>query len=748
MTKNYAGKTLRGRPFSPNTDLRNADFNRAKLRGVDFKGLDLSGANFQSADIRGANFTKAILQGVNFTGAKAGLQKRWIVNQLIILFLLLIIFLFTATILSYVLNGLALFAYFFGGIVTTLSGIYNPLAAAFTEFFNPFFPYIAVSIILIVNITILVTIARQGLTARAFGTIITLMAISVTVTVVIFVGILVVFILQLVAKPETANIAINAYTFGFLSGFICLVIFMVALLVAGASAVVAATAVTSLTEVVVSRTPVLIFLIAFTFFVPNSSIIVFPILWLSSRIASQSIKGNEKFAVVRTFAIAFTSIGGTNFYKADLTGTDFTNAILKSTNLQDANLNKVYWKNAQDLERSRWGNSYLKNPQIRQLVITLKGQEQNFDRQDFRGINLQGANLKYASFIDTDLSQANLQDANLFEAKLVRTNLEQAILVGACLTGSYIEDWGITRKTKLDDITCDYVYLKLPIDSNRDPNRMPPVEQGNFSNNDFNTFITSVLDTLDLYHKQNINAGIAVTVLKGLTKDYPVQFEIVGLEKRGDNQFLIRLKVFGEASHFELQREYYARYEQTLPLYDPKKLLPDTDVVVAKMIETVKQNPGTRIENLHNRGIFVSRGTFNMVNQSSNEGNNVYVGGDVTGSTINLGKISGSVSNVVNQLPSSLDPAQPGIKELLIQLQQAVDEDTDLAPEDKADLLEQVKALAEAGQTPEQEKKKGLVRNARKIFDATLKSLPNTANIIEACSKLLPLILKALGLPA
>lgn len=100
-----------------------------------------------------------------------------------------------------------------------------------------------------------------------------------------------------------------------------------------------------------------------------------------------------------------------------------------------------------------------------------------------------------------------------------------------------------------------------------------------------------------------------------------------------------------------------------------------------------------------------------------------------------------------NQLPSSLDPTQPGIKELLIQLQQAVDEDTDLAPEDKADLLEQVKVLAEAEQTPESEKKKGLVRTARKIFDATLKSLPSTANIIEACSKLLPLILKALGLP-
>jgi hypothetical protein len=63
-------------------------------------------------------------------------------------------------------------------------------------------------------------------------------------------------------------------------------------------------------------------------------------------------------------------------------------------------------------------------------------------------------------------------------------------------------------------------------------------------------------------------------------------------------------------------------------------------------------------------------------------------------------------------------------------------------------LLEQVQSLAEAKQVEEPAKREGIARKAMKMFDATLKSLPDTAKIVDACSKLLPLILKALGFPA
>jgi hypothetical protein len=131
-----------------------------------------------------------------------------------------------------------------------------------------------------------------------------------------------------------------------------------------------------------------------------------------------------------------------------------------------------------------------------------------------------------------------------------------------------------------------------------------------------------------------------------------------------------------------------------------------------------------------------------------NSSQNVNIGDNttVTGSTINLGTISGSVASIINQLPAS-DSNQVNLKDLFTQLQTAIESDLSLPDDDKADLLEQVQNLAEATQTEEPAKKEGIVRKAKKIFDATLKNLPDTAKIVEACSKLLPLILKALGVP-
>jgi hypothetical protein len=132
-----------------------------------------------------------------------------------------------------------------------------------------------------------------------------------------------------------------------------------------------------------------------------------------------------------------------------------------------------------------------------------------------------------------------------------------------------------------------------------------------------------------------------------------------------------------------------------------------------------------------------------------NAGDNASISGLSSGDGIvNLGTISGNVTNAINQLPDSHEPDQLSLKTLLAQLQQVIETDGDLPDPDKADLLEQVQSLAEAKQVEEPAKREGIARKAMKMFDATLKSLPDTAKIVDACSKLLPLILKALGFPA
>jgi len=124
-------------------------------------------------------------------------------------------------------------------------------------------------------------------------------------------------------------------------------------------------------------------------------------------------------------------------------------------------------------------------------------------------------------------------------------------------------------------------------------------------------------------------------------------------------------------------------------------------------------------------------------------------GGTVTASgagALGLGDISGTVANTINELSDSAKPDEPGIKELLTQLQTAIEAETDLSDEDKAEALEQVKTLAEVGKNPQDSTLQKAGKTAMKILKGTIAGLPTTATLLEACSKLLPMIAKLLPL--
>ncbi|MEH2195717.1 MAG: hypothetical protein V7K98_24165 [Nostoc sp.] len=116
---------------------------------------------------------------------------------------------------------------------------------------------------------------------------------------------------------------------------------------------------------------------------------------------------------------------------------------------------------------------------------------------------------------------------------------------------------------------------------------------------------------------------------------------------------------------------------------------------------------------------------------------------NASGQALNLGDI---VTNTINELPASPEPDKPGIKELLTQLQAAIEADTNLPQEDKAEALEQVKALAEAGKSPQQGAMQKAAKTAIKILKGTISSLPSATKLVEQCSNLLPLISNFLGL--
>lgn len=485
--------------------------------------------------------------------------------------------------------------------------------------------------------------------------------------------------------------------------------------------------------------------------------LVFIVCLAAILITDKVLARSRSLDFIYTVSVAFAAFFGTCFRDANLTSSVFWGADLKNSDLRNANLTRTSWKNVKNLDLSRLENTYLFHPEIRQLVVTCNGQGQNFDGLDLAGVNLQDGNLQDASFVGASLNQSNLRGADLSRVILKQTQLDGADLTGAVLTGAYIEDWGITSKTNLENVQCEYIYMRVPTKENPNPLRKPDNLRETFADGEFTDFIQPFFDTLDLYHNQDVDPRAISIALRNLSTNHPDDdLQFVAMERRGSNGINLRFTTAPRANKSELSHEYFANYAQIkkeLPVAIQMQLA-EQDAEIRTLKGTIEQfiQTGTHQSTIQAENIQIIQGELVVTENKGiniNTGDNANISGLSSGDGIvNLGIISGNVTNAINQLPQDPESDQPNLKELLTQLQQAIQTDADLSDPDKLDLLEQVQALAEVKQTEEPAKREGLARKVMKIFDATLKSLPDTAKIAEACSKLLPLILKALGFPA
>ncbi|NEQ70781.1 MAG: pentapeptide repeat-containing protein [Symploca sp. SIO2D2] len=425
----------------------------------------------------------------------------------------------------------------------------------------------------------------------------------------------------------------------------------------------------------------------------------------------RSLKVDERDAWIRDVAIVFAATEGTSFNSADLTDADFTRARLKSTDLRKAILTRTRWHNANTLDRVMPETSYLNSIQVRELVRTLQGQDKNFNKFPLSGVNLQGANLADASFIGADLNAVNLQDADLSRAKLVQTSLDEADLTGATLTGATIEDWGITRSTQLRGVRCRYVFMSLSTKDDPNPRRKPDNWEEEFEDGDFADFIKPIVDTLDLYHNQGVDPRAIAISFKQLAENNPdAELEIVAMEKRGKDKFLLRAATASNADHSQLNADYFTIYNEIKALAEGevKTLLAEKDSRIASletMIQTALQRPSFYAQNYHHQGdtmsdkssdISISHVTGSKISGIA-AGKSTAVGGEnLTG--VAGGDISGTVTNTINQLTESESPEAPTLADLLKQLQQAIaSPDSGLSEKDKKKALRHLDTIGKLG---------------------------------------------------
>jgi uncharacterized protein YjbI with pentapeptide repeats len=477
---------------------------------------------------------------------------------------------------------------------------------------------------------------------------------------------------------------------------------------------------------------------------------------LSFYIAWRVSKEDEKFALARSIGITLNALGGTNFQGADLTGATFSDALLKNTNFADSRnqktiLTHVCWKEAKKLSRAQVGDSILSSRTVRELLVTGNGINANFERSNLRGANLTGARLNGANFKRADLSEAilinaDLQNVNLTEAQAIGTDFTDAYLTGACL-----EAWNIDQFTCLKDVNCQFVFLSEFPNAKGNRNRRPHDPDRDFAPGEFEKLYQEAMNIIEVLLKDGMKNGEAFRqALADLMQTHPeiTPDSIQKIERKGDDA-LVTFAIPDEVDvdKGQIERELRQAYESEI-----RQLRGKVDELQALRAADAKEITLAAL-NHHPQTIFNQiAGDQTMTeqkNQAISTGSSSFVNtGDMklSGSTVNLGTISGAVTNMINQLRDSNTPEAPQLVDLLTQLKRAIDTSS-LSDDDKKDALEQIAAIATVAQSKNPEERAGVMRKAKKMLDATIAALPSTATLVEASGKLLPAIAKLLGIP-
>lgn len=269
---------------------------------------------------------------------------------------------------------------------------------------------------------------------------------------------------------------------------------------------------------------------------------------------------SPRYQVLRRLAIAWSSLGNTCFYKADLTGANFTGAGLRGADFRAAKLDYVNWRGATGLQWARWGEGQLSDKRVIELLT------RNPDRQaDYSDVNLSFTDLEGA-----DLSHLALSGANLTGAVLRGANLEGAILrdvravgtdfTGARFTGACIENWSIDASTKLQQVDCQFVFLQeFPKPGTTDRDRQPV--NGDFELGDFEQLYQTVIDTFELIFRNGLDWKTFQASLERVRQANPTaHLQMQSVETKGDGYVVVKLRAEGTEDKAQLHQELWQTY--------------------------------------------------------------------------------------------------------------------------------------------------------------------------------------------
>jgi uncharacterized protein YjbI with pentapeptide repeats len=356
---------------------------------------------------------------------------------------------------------------------------------------------------------------------------------------------------------------------------------------------------------------------------------------IKAKISDSKLAGGYNKASLRGAKFNGASLRGADLSGADLIEADFSEAWLIEADLKDADLSE-----AKLIKTQLWGAD------LRSAFLI---------NTDLSGANCGGAKLSAAYFIG-----ANLIDADLTMTEAVATDFKQAILTGAC-----IEDWNISSHTKLDEVICDYVYLKRCRKERRPHN-------GNFAPGEFTKLFQKARETVDLIFLNGIDwQAFLVSFQQVQVEAGDKALSIQAIENKNDGAFVIRVSVPPELDKSQIEQYFKRKYQLAIEAKDKqyrkylRERLKDKDNLIDSYRE---QMTSIRQDNTQLIGIIKT--------MAEKEGSKYYLNQPQIGNwidTAQTGSRQQSINNQHNYAPEqkqTLAEAAAEIQKLLKQLEQ------------------------------------------------------------------------------
>ncbi|MCY7332447.1 MAG: pentapeptide repeat-containing protein [Pseudanabaena sp. CAN_BIN31] len=459
-------------------------------------------------------------------------------------------------------------------------------------------------------------------------------------------------------------------------------------------------------------------------------------------------------------------MGGHSYYRKDLTNTTFDGADLRNTDLRETILTNASFVGVKNLELARVKGTILEDKRVRALLID----PQSGQRKNFCGANFSGANLENAQLEKADMTGANLQGVNLRNAKLAAANLTgvnaiDADFEGAILHDICIQDWNVSKKTNFKNVQCRRIYLK----QNQEE---PKPDSGVFGDGEFEKWIVDVHDTIDLIFQNGLNLrSLAFAITQVNIDQEDTQIKVESFAHKGDGVVVVKVGIqnasYSEASgatkeniHAAITLEYTqaqeaiaAGYELLLRAKDDQleKALLHSDRLhsyVQGLIGCMNQPSLSIVNNNSTQQGNIMAAPQKQVGGNNEEGNRINVSGNFTntGSTVNLGELSGQVTNSIQQLKDVQTGQAQDLAKMLASLQSAIQEDQNLKDATKVRSLEEVKVLSEEAKKEPDKRNSSLLSKAIASIATMGEMLSDSSKLAKVCQTYLPTIAKFFGI--